>query len=187
MRAGEERRHWNIEFAPLLGDQDAASFPSGKQDEQEQAEHQRHPAAVEQFRSQFKLKNINSSSRKTSNAVNRRAELMLFSSNLTKLFHGGWMPLVFGLFLFVLLSTWKRGSVLVASSGANSIFQWWCSSPHASEIPRVAGTAVDLTADPTMVPSALFHNLQHFKVLHERTLFLHVVTADVRTFSGRSA
>ena len=30
-----------------------------------------------------------------------------------------------------------------------------------------------------MVPSALFHNLKHFKVLHEQTLFLHVVTADV--------
>ena len=37
-------------------------------------------------------------------------ELMFFSSNLTKLFHGGWLPLAFGLFLFLLLSTWKRGS-----------------------------------------------------------------------------
>ena len=41
-------------------------------------------------------------------------ELMFFSSNLTKIFHGGWLPLVFGLFLFVLLSTWKRGSTLIA-------------------------------------------------------------------------
>ncbi|MFZ2163439.1 MAG: potassium transporter Kup [Sideroxyarcus sp.] len=107
-------------------------------------------------------------------------ELMFFSSNLTKLFHGGWMPLVFGLFLFVMLSTWKKGSVLVAEQRRKldipmAIF---ISSTH-SEIPRVQGTAVYLTADPSFVPSALFHNLKHFKVLHEQTLFLHVVTADV--------
>jgi KUP system potassium uptake protein len=29
------------------------------------------------------------------------------------------------------------------------------------------------------VPSALFHNLKHYKVLHDRTLFVHVITEDV--------
>jgi KUP system potassium uptake protein len=107
-------------------------------------------------------------------------ELMFFSSNLTKVFHGGWLPLALGLFLFVMLSTWKKGSVLVAEQRRKLDIPMavFISSTHP-EIPRVAGTAVYLTADPTMVPSALFHNLKHFKVLHERTLFLHVVTADV--------
>jgi KUP system potassium uptake protein len=107
-------------------------------------------------------------------------ELMFFSSNLTKLFHGGWMPLVFGLFLFVLLSTWKKGSVLIAEQRRKmDIPMNLFISGTMPEVPRVPGTAVYLTADPTMVPSALFHNLKHFKVLHEQTLFLHVVTADV--------
>lgn len=107
-------------------------------------------------------------------------ELMFFSSNLTKLFHGGWMPLVFGLFLFMLLSTWKRGSVLVAEQRRKlDIPMDLFISGTMPEVPRVPGTAVYLTADPSMVPSALFHNLKHFKVLHEQTLFLHVVTADV--------
>jgi KUP system potassium uptake protein len=107
-------------------------------------------------------------------------ELMFFSSNLTKVFHGGWLPLALGLFLFVMLSTWKRGSVLVAEQRRKLDIPMaaFLSDSHP-DIPRVAGTAVYLTADPTMVPSALFHNLKHFKVLHERTLFLHVVTADV--------
>jgi KUP system potassium uptake protein len=107
-------------------------------------------------------------------------ELMFFSSNLTKVFHGGWLPLALGLLLFVLLSTWKKGSVLVAEQRRKVDIPMaaFLSSSHP-DIPRVAGTAVYLTADPTMVPSALFHNLKHFKVLHERTLFLHVVTADV--------
>ncbi|MDD5058504.1 MAG: potassium transporter Kup [Sideroxydans sp.] len=107
-------------------------------------------------------------------------ELMFFGSNLSKLFHGGWMPLLFGLFLFLLLSTWKKGSSLIAKQRRKldipmAIFT---SSTH-SEIPRVEGTAIYLTADPNFVPSALFHNLKHFKVLHEQTLFLHVITADV--------
>jgi KUP system potassium uptake protein len=38
---------------------------------------------------------------------------------------------------------------------------------------------VYLTSDPTTVPSALFHNLKHYKVMHERTVFVHVVTEDV--------
>jgi KUP system potassium uptake protein len=107
-------------------------------------------------------------------------ELMFFSSNLTKLFHGGWMPLVFGLFLFMLLSTWKKGSVLIAEQRRKmDIPMNLFISGTLPEVPRVPGTAAYLTADPTMVPSALFHNLKHFKVLHEQTLFLHVVTEDV--------
>ncbi|TAJ78236.1 MAG: potassium transporter Kup [Gallionellaceae bacterium] len=107
-------------------------------------------------------------------------EVLFFGSNLTKIFHGGWMPLALGLFLFLLLSTWKRGSTLVAEQRRKldipmDIFI----SGTQPDVPRVPGTAVYLTADPSFVPSALFHNLKHFKVLHEQTLFLHVVTADV--------
>jgi KUP system potassium uptake protein len=107
-------------------------------------------------------------------------EMLFFGSNLTKIASGGWMPLALGLFLFLLLSTWKRGSTLVAGQRRKFDIPM---APFISgtqpDVPRVAGTAVYLTADPSMVPSALFHNLKHFKVLHEQTLFLHVVTADV--------
>jgi KUP system potassium uptake protein len=107
-------------------------------------------------------------------------EFLFFGSNLTKVASGGWMPLALGLVLFVLLSTWKRGSGLVAEQRRKldipmDIFI----SGTQPEVPRVPGTAIYLTAEPSMVPSALFHNLKHFKVLHEQTLFLHVVTADV--------
>jgi KUP system potassium uptake protein len=107
-------------------------------------------------------------------------EVLFFSSNLSKLFHGGWMPLAFGVCIFVLLSTWKKGSVLIASQRRKFDIPMdsFISSTYA-DVPRVSGTAIYLTADPTYVPSALFHNLKHFKVLHEQTLFLHVVTADV--------
>ena len=43
----------------------------------------------------------------------------------------------------------------------------------------MSGTAVYLTSDPTLVPSALFHNLKHYKVMHATTVFLHVITDDM--------
>jgi KUP system potassium uptake protein len=107
-------------------------------------------------------------------------EVLFFGSNLSKIASGGWMPLALGLFLFLLLSTWKRGSSLVAEQRRKlDIPMASFISGTQPDVPRVPGTAVYLTADPHTVPSALFHNLKHFKVLHEQTLFLHVVTKDV--------
>ena len=107
-------------------------------------------------------------------------EVTFLGSNLSKLFHGGWLPLAFGIAMFVMLSTWKKGSALVSAQRRKlDIPMDRFISGTQPEVPRVPGTAVYLTADPSMVPSALFHNLKHFKVLHEQTLFVHVVTADV--------
>jgi KUP system potassium uptake protein len=107
-------------------------------------------------------------------------ELLFLGSNLTKVASGGWMPLALGGFLFLLLTTWKRGSTLVAEQRRKlDIPMSAFISGTQPDVPRVPGTAAYLTADPAIVPSALFHNLKHFKVLHEQTLFLHVVTADV--------
>src|SRR4029079_7387241 len=50
---------------------------------------------------------------------------------------------------------------------------------EASPPTRVQGTAGFLTSTPDRVPHALLHNLKHNKVLHERVVFLTVVTRDV--------
>jgi KUP system potassium uptake protein len=107
-------------------------------------------------------------------------ELLFFGSNLTKLMHGGWMPLVLGAAIFLLLTTWKEGSRLISESRRKIDIPLddFLRGPQP-DVPHVAGTAVYLTSDPTLVPSALFHNLKHFKVMHERTVFLNVVNEDV--------
>jgi len=48
----------------------------------------------------------------------------------------------------------------------------------ASDVTRVAGTAVYLTIDPKAVPLALMSNLAHNKVLHSRLLFVNVTTRE---------
>ena len=113
-------------------------------------------------------------------AVFALLEMLFFGSNMAKVANGGWMPLALGLVLFVVLSTWKRGTGLVADQRRKlDIPMADFIAGTQPDVPRVQGTAVYLTVDPAMVPSALFHNLKHFKVLHEQILFLHVVTEDV--------
>jgi KUP system potassium uptake protein len=107
-------------------------------------------------------------------------ELLFFGSNLTKFLHGGWLPLVLGALIFLLLTTWNEGSRQVAEQRRkiDIPFKDFLGGP-LPDVPRVEGTAIYLTSDPALVPSALFHSLKHFKVMHERTIFLNVVNADV--------
>lgn len=107
-------------------------------------------------------------------------EVLFFSSNLSKIGEGGWLPMVLGASLFLLLTTWKEGSRLVAGQRRkiDIPLEDFLSGPQP-DVPRVPGTAVYLTSDPNIVPSALFHNLKHYTVMHEQIVFLHVVNADV--------
>ncbi|WP_026224421.1 potassium transporter Kup [Methyloversatilis thermotolerans] len=107
-------------------------------------------------------------------------EMLFFASNLTKFMAGGWLPTLLGAALFTLLTTWKRGSSLISRERRriNIPMSDFISAPLL-DVPRVAGTAIYLTSDTDTVPSALFHNLKHFKVMHERILFLHVTIEDV--------
>jgi KUP system potassium uptake protein len=108
-------------------------------------------------------------------------DLAFFSSNLLKLFDGGWFPLMIGGLIFTLMMTWKQGRALLARkqqaeamdlpSFLDAVF---VAPPH-----RVEGTAVFLTLDIGTVPNALLHNLKHNKVLHEQNLFVTVKSHEV--------
>jgi KUP system potassium uptake protein len=107
-------------------------------------------------------------------------EIMFFSSNLTKIAHGGWLPILLGIIIFVLLTTWKTGSELIADHRRklNITIRKFVANPYP-EIPRVAGTAVYLTSNTGLVPSRLFYNIKHYKVIHEQLIFLHVDNEEI--------
>ncbi len=107
-------------------------------------------------------------------------DLAFFIANSTKLFQGGWFPLLIGLLVFTVLSTWKRGRQILLQhlqTGAIAL-EPFVQGLMAHPPTRVAGTAVFLTASREGVPHALLHNLAHNKVLHERVIFLTVLTED---------
>ena len=108
-------------------------------------------------------------------------DLSFFSANAAKLIHGGWIPIVIAVGLFVLLVTWKRGRSLLMerlSPGAIPI-EPFIQSVTTHPPTRVPGTAVFLTAAAEGVPHALLHNLNHNKVLHERIVLLTVSVSDI--------
>lgn len=108
-------------------------------------------------------------------------DLLFFSSNALKILHGGWFPLVIGLMIFTLMTTWKRGREILVrrlSEDAMPLDVFLGAISDGSPI-RVPGTAVFMTSSPEGVPHAMLHNLKHNKVLHEKVYLLTVVTEDV--------
>ena len=108
-------------------------------------------------------------------------DLAFFTSNLLKLFAGGWFPLLIGGVVFTLMMTWKRGRGLMAQAQQADALDLpsFLESVFVSPPVRVAGTAVFLTAEPGTVPNAMLHNLKHNKVLHEQNLFVTVRSHEV--------
>jgi KUP system potassium uptake protein len=106
-----------------------------------------------------------------------------FSSNLLKISAGGWFPLVIGAVMFTIMATWGRGwerMLAEARARAGTMpLKSYLTSLLASSPLRVEGTAIFLTPNPDAVPHALINNLLHNHVLHERVLFLTVVTKQV--------
>ena len=106
-------------------------------------------------------------------------DLAYFTANLTKVPDGGWFPLLAGVVIFTLLTTWAKGRRLMVArmrEAAMPIKVFIQSA--ASSATRVKGTAVFMTSTPEGVPHALLHNLKHNKVLHERVVLLTVKIAD---------
>ncbi len=102
-----------------------------------------------------------------------------FAANLTKVPDGGWFPLLIGLIIFTLLTTWAKGRKLMIErmrEGAMPIKVFIQSA--ATSATRVPGTAVFMTSSPEGVPHALLHNLKHNKVLHERIILLTIKIMD---------
>jgi len=108
-------------------------------------------------------------------------DLIFLASNTTKILEGGWFPLLVGVAMFTLLMTWKRGRTMMFRrlSEQGIPLKPFLEGLAAHPPTHVSGTAIFMTAATDAVPHALLHNLKHNKVLHDKTVFLTIVTHDV--------
>ena len=107
-------------------------------------------------------------------------DLAFFGANALKIMQGGWLPLVVAIVIFTLMTTWRTGRKIVAerlASRAVRVEDFFTSIDFLKPA-RVPGTAVYMSAQTTGVPTALVHNLQYNKVLHERVVILSIVTVQ---------
>jgi KUP system potassium uptake protein len=107
-------------------------------------------------------------------------DLGFFLANSVKIADGGWFPLVFGLIIFILLTTWKQGRERLhdqLSADGMQLIPFITQLVNAG-LERVPGTAVFMTQDIEVVPHAMLHSLKHYKRLHERVIILSVKVID---------
>ena len=108
-------------------------------------------------------------------------DLLFFVSNALKIPEGGWVPLVLGAALLVLMATWHRGHELLFDRVRHDglpLKSFLARLPQSRTV-RVPGIAVFMTGSGDHVPNALLHNLKHNKVLHERVLFVTVLNEGI--------
>ncbi len=103
---------------------------------------------------------------------------IFLAANSLKIADGGWMPILLGGALVLLMLTWRKGTAILAEktrrlevSLGDLVTRLDAKPPH-----RVPGTAIFLTGNPEGAPSALLHNLKHNKIIHERNIILTIRT-----------
>jgi KUP system potassium uptake protein len=106
-------------------------------------------------------------------------DLSFVTANMMKVVEGGWVPLLVGSVLFFLMSTWQRGRVALGEQLERDTLPLATFIAQMRKKERIPGTAVYMTSRLDMVPVPLLHNLKHNKVLHQRIVLLHVVTANI--------
>jgi KUP system potassium uptake protein len=102
-------------------------------------------------------------------------------SNILKIGQGGWVPLLVGLGIYTVMSTWKLGRLALGQLLRRSTLptELFLSDIKRKEPVRVSGTAVFMTSDADGIPPVLLHHLKHNKVLHEQVVLLSVVSKPV--------
>ena len=108
-------------------------------------------------------------------------EYGFLASNMTKVMDGGYVPLLLAGIVGLCMWSWWRGTqnMVVKSHKQLVGLSGFVKSMGHSSVHVVPGTAFFLTPDPTVVPSALLHNLKHNRVLHEQNVLVTVETLRV--------
>jgi KUP system potassium uptake protein len=108
-------------------------------------------------------------------------DVAFFSANLLKIKEGGWVPLVFGGAVFVLMITWRFGSDALHRKAARAV-----EAPEAffarlrqTNIPRVRGTAIFLTRLSRSIPPLITVHVNQIGAIHETLVALTIRFEEV--------
>jgi KUP system potassium uptake protein len=110
-------------------------------------------------------------------------ELAFFAANLTKVVHGGWLPLAIAVMFFTVLMTWYKGRKIVTTNRgtAEGSLREFIEELDAHDFPvsQVAGVGVFLNRSLESTPLALRANVERNHVLHKQVIIVSVETERV--------
>jgi KUP system potassium uptake protein len=107
-------------------------------------------------------------------------DLAYLLPNCLKIPTGGWLPLVVGGVLFLIMTTWIKGRALLSQylEEKRVLFEELEHRLEGHPLATVEGTAIYMARSVHGVPQVLLHNLAHNHVLHEKIIVLTIVTKD---------
>ncbi|HWE15126.1 MAG TPA: KUP/HAK/KT family potassium transporter [Solirubrobacteraceae bacterium] len=110
-------------------------------------------------------------------------EVSFFSSNLTKVGEGAWIPLCVGLLASLVMVTWRRGREIVTRNRieeegplSDFLYQLRMADPP---IQRVMNVAIYLSPGKLTTPLAMRADVQHHRVFHDKVLIVSVEPVSV--------
>ncbi len=108
-------------------------------------------------------------------------ELIYLGANLTKVTHGGWLPLLIAAIVVTVMTTWQRGRRIITARRVEleGPLPEFVERLHAKGIARVPGTAVFPHPTSRTAPLALRANVEFNHVLHERVVIISVTSENV--------
>jgi KUP system potassium uptake protein len=109
-------------------------------------------------------------------------ELVFLAGNLTKVVHGGWLPLLLGALVVAVMLTWQRGRRVVTSRRAEmegSMAEFVDELRADKDAVRVPGVAVFPHPSKDTVPLALRANFEFNSVVHEHVIVVTVIPENV--------
>jgi KUP system potassium uptake protein len=107
-------------------------------------------------------------------------DFAFFGANVVKIWDGGWVPLAVGMFIFLLMSTWRLGRKILGDKLAAQALSTdaFLQQLEGDRIPRVPGVAIFMSRNSEGIPTTLLHNIKHNKIVHERVVLMTVETED---------
>jgi len=108
-------------------------------------------------------------------------ELTYLAANLTKIVHGGWLPLLVAAVLVTVMAIWQQGRRIITARRVDieGLLAPFLDKVHTDHVARVPGTAVFPHAMSQTTPIALRANVAFNHVLHETVVIVSVHTEDV--------
>jgi KUP system potassium uptake protein len=107
-------------------------------------------------------------------------EVTFLAANLSKVLHGGWLPLLIAVVVFTVMTTWRRGREIVAGNrqAQEGPLEDFVKELHRNPVQRVGGIAVFPHPGKETTPLALRANVAVNEVLHDGVLIVSAKAAN---------
>lgn len=108
-------------------------------------------------------------------------DLAFWGANLLKILHGGWVPLVIGMVIYTIMTTWNWGRKILLHKIEEETqpIENFIDEVMSVRLVSTPGTAIYMSSNPKGTPPALVKNMKHNRVLHKQIIVLSIIFKKV--------